>query len=154
APIVWIRDGTRVARRQWHRFAMSTGIDNLQRAPRAIALAVQRGIVRDDEFARSLDELRQLARTLGIEVVGTVTQKREAFDATGYVGAGKREELKELVRIFGATQLVVEHELTPSQAHRLEEETGCAVLDRTQVILEIFHRHASSRLARAQVEMA
>jgi 50S ribosomal subunit-associated GTPase HflX len=52
-------------------------------APRGIALVVQRGTVHDDELARSLDELRQIARTLGIEVVGTVTQNRGAFDATG-----------------------------------------------------------------------
>jgi GTP-binding protein HflX len=132
---------------------MSIVGENLQRPSRALVLAVQRPSVGDDELARSLDELRQLARTLGIEVMATVTQKRDAFDATGYLGPGKREHLKELVGVSQCDRLLVEHELTPSQAHHLEEETGCEVLDRTQVILEIFHRHARSRLARAQVEI-
>jgi predicted GTPase len=64
---------------------------------RAIVLAVQTAGVGDDEFARSLAELHQLARTLGVEVVATLTQKRAAFDSVAYLGKGKREELKQLV---------------------------------------------------------
>jgi GTP-binding protein HflX len=132
-------------------------IENVEtKQRRAIVLGVQLTGVSDEEFQRSLAELRQLARTLGIEVAHTVTQKRGSFDAAAYLGEGKREELKPLI---GPPEeplcntILVEHELSPSQAHNLEEETGCEVLDRTQVILEIFHHHARSRAARAQVEI-
>ena len=123
---------------------------------RAVVLAVQLPDVNDDEFNGSLAELGELARTLGLSVVDTLTQKRASFDATAYLGSGKREELKALV---GPPEspivecLLVDHELSPSQARNLEKETGCEVMDRTQVILEIFHHHARSRAARAQVEI-
>jgi GTP-binding protein HflX len=120
---------------------------------RAIVTAVQRPGVSDVEFEASLAELRQLAKTLGFEVVGTFTQKRAGFDATAYLGLGKRRELKSLVQDH-ADIVLVDHEISPSQAHNLEKEVGCEVMDRTMVILEIFHRHARSRAARAQVEIA
>ncbi len=126
------------------------------RPRRAIVLAVHLQDVTDAEFTASLAELRSLARTLGVQVIGTVTQKRGSFDGTGYLGEGKREELKQLIGTPedpACELLLVEHEITPSQARNLEKETGCDVLDRTQVILEIFHQHARSRAARAQVEM-
>jgi GTP-binding protein HflX len=109
--------------------------------------------VSDIEFEASLAELRQLAKTLGFEVVARFTQKRQSFDSSAYLGTGKREELRSLVQA-GADIVLVDHEISPSQAHNLEKEIGCEVLDRTMVILEIFHRHARSRAARAQVEIA
>jgi len=124
-----------------------------QNRPRAVVTAVQLPSASDLEFEASLTELRQLAKTLGFEVVATLTQKRTSFDATAYLGQGKREELAELVR-QGADVVLVDHEISPSQAHNLAKEAGCEVMDRTMVILEIFHRHASSRAARAQVEIA
>src|SRR5438067_5323674 len=120
---------------------------------RAVVAAVQKPKVSDAEFAASLAELRQLAKTLGFEVVETFTQKRAGFDSAGYFGLGKRQELAEIVR-RGADVILVDHEISPSQAHNLEKEVGCEVMDRTMVILEIFHRHARSRAARAQVEIA
>src|SRR5258706_1783089 len=119
---------------------------------RALVAAVQRSSVSDAEFEASLTELRQLAKTLGFDVVGTFTQKRAQFDQTAYFGTGKREELKSLAE--EADVILVDHEISPSQARNLEKETDCEVMDRTMVILEIFHRHASSRAARAQVEIA
>jgi GTP-binding protein HflX len=68
------------------------------KAARAIVAAVQRSSVSDAEFEASLTELRQLAKTLGFEVVGTFTQKRAQFDQTAYFGTGKREELSFLAR--------------------------------------------------------
>src|SRR5690349_6417094 len=121
---------------------------------RAIAAAVQLPGVSDAEFESSLSELRQLAKTLGFEVVETFTQKRGGFDSAGYFGAGKREELKALAESEGADVILVDHEISPSQSHTLEKEAGVEVMDRTMVILEIFHRHARSRAARAQVEIA
>jgi GTP-binding protein HflX len=115
--------------------------------------AVQLPGVSDIEFEASLAELRQLAKTLGFEVVARFTQKRQSFDSSAYLGTGKRDELRSLVQA-GADIVLVDHEISPSQAHNLEKEIGCEVMDRTMVILEIFHRHARSRAARAQVEIA
>ena len=125
-----------------------------QKPARAIIAAVQLASVSDPEFEASLAELRQLAKTLGFEIAGTFTQKRARFDPAAYFGRGKREALRLLREAAGADVLLVDHEISPSQAFNLEKEVGCEVMDRTMVILEIFHRHASSRFARAQVEIA
>ena len=131
----------------------------------AIIAAVQLPNVSDVEFESSLAELRDLAKTLGFAVVETFIQKRSGFDKTAYLGVGKRQEIRSFVdgeaddpqqpdagsRI---DVLFVDHEITPSQARNLELEVGCQVMDRTMVILEIFHRNARSRAARAQVEIA
>lgn len=134
----------------------------------AVVAAVQLPTVSDMEFEASLNELRELAKTLGYKVVHTFVQKRQGFDITGYLGVGKREEIREYVRsvaeqsesqVFNSAvppieAVLVDHEISPSQARNLELEVGCEVMDRTMVILEIFHRNARSRAARAQVEIA
>ncbi len=134
----------------------------------AIVASVQLPNVTDLEFESSLAELRELAKTLGYEVIRTFVQKRSGFDMTAYLGAGKREEMRIFVNneedeSEGAIQnpdspeidtILVDHEISPSQARNLEKEVGCEVMDRTMVILEIFHRNARSRAARAQVEIA
>jgi GTP-binding protein HflX len=139
-----------------------------QKPKRAIVAAVQLSSVPDAEFDASLSELRQLAKTLGFEVVGQFTQKRARFDSAAYFGTGKREELRALAGEDGAGAvqdgagavqhnvdvILVDHDISPSQAFNLEKEVGCEVMDRTMVILEIFHRHARSRIARTQVEIA
>jgi len=131
---------------------MTQEVDRKRR--RAVVAAVQKSSVSDAEFEASLTELRQLAKTLGYGVAGTFTQKRAGFDATAYFGTGKREELKKEILENRADIILIDHEISPSQAFNLEKEAGCEVMDRTMVILEIFHRHASSRFARAQVEIA
>ena len=125
-----------------------------QQPKRALVAAVQLPSASDVEFEASLTELRQLAKTLGFEVVGTFTQKRASFDSAGYLGVGKRKELHEQLLLERADLVLVDHDISPSQAHNLEKEVGCEVMDRTMVILEIFHRHARSSAARAQVEIA
>ena len=120
---------------------------------RAVLAAVHRHDVDEAEFMESLAELRRLAKTLGLAVTATCTQRRAAFDPGTYLGSGKLQELKELVAAGAADTILVDHEITPSQARNLEKAAGAAVLDRTAVILEIFHRHARSRAARAQVEI-
>jgi len=144
---------------------------NVSENPRyAVVAAVQRPTVSDTEFEASLAELRDLAKTLGFKVVHTFTQKRPGFDTTAYLGAGKREEIRRFVSHEPAIDdaawaasydsdvvidaILVDHEISPSQARNLELEVGCEVMDRTMVILEIFHRNARSRAARAQVEIA
>ena len=127
----------------------------------AIVTGVQLPNVSDVEFEASLAELRDLAKTLGFKVVQTFTQKRAGFDTTAYLGVGKREEIRSFVEHEAGADaaamidaILVDHEISPSQARNLEKEIGCEVMDRTMVILEIFHRNARSRAARAQVEIA
>jgi GTP-binding protein HflX len=135
----------------------------------------------DGGFGSSLDELARLAKTLGIEVVARVTQRRARLDPGAVVGAGKLKELADWTGGKGvvpvgppkqaedadeetdedqpeaeprAKLVLVDHELTPSQARNLERATRAEVLDRTAVILAIFQRHARSREARLQVEIA
>ena len=135
-----------------------------EKSPLAIIAAVQLLNVNDIEFAASLAELRELAKTLGFTVVETFVQKRAGFDKTAYLGVGKRQEIRGFVDGSSGDPeqpggdridvLFVDHEISPSQARNLELEIGCQVMDRTMVILEIFHRNARSRAARAQVEIA
>ncbi len=153
----------------------------------AVVAAVQLPGVSDVEFEASLTELRELAKTLGFTVTRTFTQKRSGFDATAYLGVGKRQEIRHFIHggtgdesepdrapqnplyrlpLAEATNeeapvspdpidvVFVDHEISPSQARHLENEVGCQVMDRTMVILEIFHRNARSPAARAQVEIA
>jgi GTP-binding protein HflX len=124
----------------------------------AIVAAVQLPSVTDLEFEASLTELRELAKTLGYIVVKTFVQKRAGFDMRAYLGTGKRQEIGDYVKSDSEAEeieaLLVDHEISPSQARNLELEVGCEVMDRTMVILEIFHRNARSRAARAQVEIA
>jgi GTP-binding protein HflX len=146
-------------------------IDVQERPRYAVVAAVQLPNVSDVEFEASIAELRDLAKTLGFKVTRTFAQKRSAFDSTAYLGAGKREEVRCFVNnepdpdaLHSATPAVaesahvdavfVDHEISPSQARNLEIEVGCEVMDRTMVILEIFHRNARSPAARAQVEIA
>src|SRR5438309_1339000 len=90
-----------------------------QKRTRAIVAAVQLSSVSDAEFDASLTELRQLAKTLGFEVVGKFTQKRAGFDKTAYFGTGKREELKEQILEHQAEIILIDHEISPSQAFNL-----------------------------------
>jgi GTP-binding protein HflX len=129
-------------------------LDESLKIRRAILVAVQLPGVSDDEHERSLVELGRLARTLGLEVVPPpISQRRDHLDPGAVIGTGKREELARRVDGELIDVVLVDHEIGPSQARNLEKACGANVLDRTAVILEIFHRHARSRAARAQVEM-
>src|SRR3954466_1819757 len=98
----------------------------------AIVAAVQLPSVTDLEFEASLTELRELAKTLGYEVVKTFIQKRTGFDMRAYLGAGKRQEIRDYVNESAEeiVALLVDHEISPSQARNLELEVGCEVMDR------------------------
>jgi len=155
--------------------------------PRAVLVGIQTPDVDDTAHEASLEELGRLVKTLGYEVVGTLSQKREGTGAALLLGSGKLAELAALTggtgvvgsmapppkskarQKFETTQaaadpepdttrkpefVIVDHELSPSQIRNLERATGAEVLDRTGVIVEIFHRHANTREARLQVEMA
>jgi len=161
--------------------------------PRAILVGVQTPDVDDVAHAASIQELGRLVTTLGYEVVGTVSQKRDVIEGATVLGKGRLEELAALTGGTGivgsmATPrkskarerfedadankpdarptgpdpdalpkpefVIVDHDISPNQARNLERATGAQVLDRTGVIVEIFHRHARSREAKLQVEMA
>jgi GTPase len=167
-------------------------MDTKPPVPRAILVAIQTPSVDDVAHAASLEELGRLVKTLGYDVVGTLSQKRDAIDGGTVLGKGRLAELAAITGGTGvvgsmavqrkskargrfedadekpeveqsetapdATQkpdfVIVDHEISPSQARNLERATGAQVLDRTGVIVEIFHRHAHSREAKLQVEIA
>src|ERR671919_327401 len=106
------------------------------------------------EEEEELRELHELLRTAGVEPVGEIVQHRPAPDPRTYVGKGKLDELK---RVFGdsaAESLVVDDDLDPGQQRRLEDALGTRVVDRTQLILDIFAQHARSAEGKLQVELA
>jgi GTP-binding protein HflX len=161
--------------------------------PRAILVGIQLPSVDDGAHAANIEELGRLVKTLGYEVVGTMSQKRDGFGDATVLGKGRLEQLAALTGGTGlvgsmavrrkskarerfevadgrkpvaapveldpeappkAEFVIVDHEISPSQARNLERATGAQVLDRTGVIVEIFHRHAHSREAKLQVEIA
>ena len=163
--------------------------------PLAVLVGIQTPDVDDVAHEASLEELGRLVKTLGYEVIGTVSQKREGTGAGLLLGSGKLAELAALTGGSGVVGsmapapkskarkrfeslaetndpaeydpdgpdesvtrkpefVIVDHELSPSQIRNLERATGAQVLDRTGVIVEIFHRHANTREAKLQVEMA
>jgi GTPase len=101
-----------------------------------------------------LGELRELLRTAGVTPVGEVVQRRPHPDPRTYVGKGKLEELKRLVADAEAESLIVDDELDPGQQRRLEDALSARVVDRTQLILDIFAQHARSAEGKLQVELA
>lgn len=101
---------------------------------------------------RHMAELGRLAGTLGIEVAGVLEQGRR--DGTGYIGRGKREELRELVADAEARFVISDDELTASQARVLEKACGASVVDRTELIIRIFEAHARDAASRLEVELA
>jgi GTPase len=102
----------------------------------------------------SLEELAELARSAGAQVTGSIFQMREKADPATVIGRGKIEEVKIEAQLHKATLIVFDRNLSPTQLRNLEEGTECRVIDRTQLILDIFARHARSREGQLQVELA
>ena len=118
---------------------------------RGLVLAVlAQGVDPDDELA----ELEELARTAGVEPIARLVQHRPQPDTRSYVGKGKLDELKQTYADAGAEVLVVDDELSPSQQKLLENQLEARVIDRTQLILDIFAQRAKSRDGKLQVELA
>ncbi len=101
-----------------------------------------------------LDELAGLVETAGAEVVARMTQNRKAPDKTTYIGHGKVEQLQQLVEASDADIVVFDNNLSPAQIRNLEQEIGVKVLDRTEVILDIFSTRAQTNQSRLAVELA
>jgi GTP-binding protein HflX len=102
----------------------------------------------------SLDELRELAESAGAVVAGSVLQVRDSLDPATLVGRGKLEEIGAEASRRRVPLVIVDHDLTPVQLRNMEKGTGCRVIDRTQLILDIFATHARTREGQLQVELA
>jgi GTP-binding protein HflX len=164
--------------------------------PRAILVGIQVPGVDDVAHAASIEELGRLVKTLGYDVVGTISQKRDEIDGATVLGKGRLQELAAMTGGTGVVEsmaaprkskarerfedadekrpngppidadaltaspgskpefVIVDHDISPNQVRNIERATGAQVLDRTGVIVEIFHRHAHSREAKLQVELA
>ena len=106
------------------------------------------------DLEESMSELRELAATAGANVVDTVTQKLQHPTAPYYIGKGKAEEVAAICTEHGAGSIIFDDELSPAQGRNLETVTSKKILDRTQLILDIFARRARSREGRLQIELA
>jgi GTP-binding protein HflX len=118
---------------------------------RGFAVAV---LAQGADADRELAELHELARTAGVETIGELVQHRVQPDRRTYVGKGKLEELKHAYKESGAEVLLVDDELDPTQQRALENALNARVVDRTQLILDIFAQHAVTAEGRLQVELA
>ena len=102
----------------------------------------------------SLEEMKALADTAGARVEETIVQSRPAPDSATLIGSGKLDELRRLVNFHAADLVLFDAELTPTQLRNLERALDCKILDRTQLILDIFARRARTREGQLQVELA
>jgi GTPase len=102
----------------------------------------------------SLDELEELARSAGANIVGSLLQVRDVLDPATLVGRGKLDEIRMEAQARKVPLVIVDHDLTPVQLRNMEKGTDCRVIDRTQLILDIFATHARTREGQLQVELA
>ena len=108
----------------------------------------------DIDFDASLAEFQELARSAGATIAAVLLQRRPKPDPATLVGGGKLDEIIATVASTGASLVLFDHDLTPSQARNVEARLPCTVIDRTQLILDIFAKHARTREGQLQVELA
>jgi len=121
---------------------------------RAILVGVSLPNTTVEDEQESLDELAQLAHTAGAEVVDRFVQNRTRLDGKTYIGSGMVERIKAAAEMHEANLLIFDDELRPAQGREIEKATELKVIDRTELILDIFARRARTKVARAQVELA
>jgi len=121
---------------------------------RALLIGLEKAGVSKWDLRDSMDELRELASSAGAEVVDTVTQKLQRPTAPYYIGKGKAESIKDSIIDQQVTSIIFDDELSPAQGRNLENLLARKVLDRTQLILDIFAQRARSREGRLQIELA
>ncbi len=121
---------------------------------KAILVGCQLPNDHEERFTYSMEELASLAKTAKAEVQLSTTQKRTRFHPATYIGKGKLEELAALVKEMEPDVVIFNNELTPSQIRNLSNELEARVIDRTQLILDIFAQRAKSREGKLQVELA
>src|SRR3954451_17663066 len=125
-----------------------------RRQERALLIGLEKDCVSKWDLRDSLDELRELANSAGAEVVDTVTQKLPKPTAPFYIGKGKAEAIRDSIQQQRVTSVIFDDELSPAQGRNLENLLSRKVLDRTQLILDIFAQRARSREGRLQIELA
>lgn len=135
---------------QEHLFAELTAGFAVSTQEKAILLALSTG----ESVEGSLEELVQLVKTAGAEVLDSMVQRRDRPESATYIGKGKVQELALMVQELGATMVVVDAELSPSQQKNLEDALNVKVLDRPGIILDIFAQRAQTREGKLQVELA
>lgn len=131
---------------------MAELIDLKEQEERVILTAVS--VSDGDDAVRSLKELEELAETAGAVTVGTLIQNREKIHPGTYLGKGKIDELREMIRLRQATGIICDDELSPVQLKNMEDALETKVMDRTMVILDIFAARARTREGKIQVELA
>ncbi len=126
----------------------------MNKRERAILVGVALANEDSWELDDSLDELAALADTAGADVVGRLTQRRDRPNPPYYIGKGKLEQLHAAVEELDATTVIMDTELSPAQLRNIEKVVECKVIDRSELILDIFATHARTPQAKAQVELA
>ena len=131
-------------------------LDNEEKKERFILAGVHTGRADkiNDTTDESMDELDELVKTAGGEVIGSLVQNKPDIEAATYMGEGKLAELSELVRSMDADAVVFDDELSPVQLRNITDALGCKVLDRSMLILDIFAMRAKSGEGKLQVELA
>ena len=124
----------------------------LKKSGRAQAATLPRDAI--SASREPVEELHELAESAGAEIAGTLLQVRDSLDPATLVGRGKLEEIRIAAQSQRVPLVIVDHDLTPVQLRNMEKGTGCRVIDRTQLILDIFAVHAHTREGQLQVELA
>lgn len=127
---------------------------NAAQAARDGATASKAPSIPEFSAEESLDELRTLATSAGAEVVGELLQRRDRLDPATLIGSGKLDEISGAAASLSADLILFDHDLTASQQRNIEEVVKLRVIDRTQLILDIFAKHARTREGQLQVELA
>ena len=125
--------------------------ENKIKQPRVILVSADTG---EFDAERSMEELKELAKTDGVEIVGCVTQKRPSYDTASCIGSGRLEELAEEAKALDIDLVIFDHELTANQTKNIERILDIRVIDRTTLILDIFAQRALTKEGRIQVELA
>ncbi len=107
-----------------------------------------------EHYDESMEELNHLAKTAEVEVVDSFVQSLKKPDTATYIGKGKLQEIKSIAQNSKVNTLIFNNNLSPSQSRNISDITGCNVVDRTELILDIFAKHARTRQAKLQVEVA
>jgi GTP-binding protein HflX len=129
-------------------------IDTRKQIEKVVLTGLQTSDIESHLFEEDMQEMQMLCSTAGVEVVATIVQKRERPATSTYLGQGKLDEIKAVMRNLGARTLVIDAQLSPGQIRNVEKIIDGKVVDRGQLILDIFAKHARTNEARIQVELA
>lgn len=121
---------------------------------KALLIGVDAFDQKEYDFQSTMEELKALAESCRLEVAGEITQSKDRIEDKTYVGKGKLQDIKDFVEMYDIDVVVTNDELTTAQSKNLNAQLGIKIIDRTQLILEIFAMRASSREGKLQVELA